>query len=150
MRFPIRTIINHKTITTKDKYQISKKYNTYLCQWIDSNHITYNKWMAQRELFPPNLPTVMHHNLNLLTTYYTDYQNRHYQNIINIHFTPERNRDTRYIPPPTIIPCVKTSTTECNPERDINTTNAPFKHKMTKPTYTTTQENISPPFQLQE
>ena len=77
--------------------------------------------MAQRELFPPNLPTVMHHNLNLLTTYYTDYQNRHYQNIINTYFTPEQNRDTRYIPSPTIIPCVKTSTTECNPERDINT-----------------------------
>jgi len=121
IKFPIRTILNHKTITTKDKYKIPKKYNTYLCQWIDSNHITYNKWLQQRELFPLNLPTVIHHNINLLTKYYTDFKNKHYQNIINTQFTPEQNRDTRHIPSPTIIPYIKTSTIECNPERDIDT-----------------------------
>ncbi len=119
--FPIYTITNHKTHKTKDKHKITKIYNTYLCQWTLQNNITYNQWIPQRELFPLNQPTVINHNINLLKKYYTKYQHRHYRNIINTHFTPEQTRDTRFIPPPTIIPCAQISITECNPKKDINT-----------------------------
>ena len=44
-KFSIQTIINHKLMETKDKYKITKNYNTYLCQWRLNNHNMYNKWM---------------------------------------------------------------------------------------------------------
>jgi hypothetical protein len=121
VKFPINAILNHKTITTKDKYKILKTYNTYLCQWRDSNLITYNKWIQQRELFPLNMPTVINHNLKLLKQYYTEYKNKKYHIIIQTHTTIGQNKDTRYIPPPPITPYIKTSIIECNADRDIDT-----------------------------
>ena len=32
-RYPIHSILNHKEIKTKDKYKITKKYQTFLYQW---------------------------------------------------------------------------------------------------------------------
>ena len=58
-KFPIQNIISHKYNKTKDKYKITKNYNTYLCQWTLDNYTIYNKWMSQRELFPYNLPLVI-------------------------------------------------------------------------------------------
>jgi hypothetical protein len=43
LRFPIQTISNHKINEIKDKYKITKKINTYLCQWSLQNNTTYNK-----------------------------------------------------------------------------------------------------------
>ena len=121
LRFPIHTILNHKSNETKDKYKITRKYNTYLCQWTLQNNITYNKWMPQRELFPLNQLPVIEHNIKLLKEYYTKHQHRYYKNIVNTHFTPAQTRDTRFIPPPTIIPHTQISIIECNPEKDITT-----------------------------
>ena len=45
IRHPIQSILNHKEIKTKDKYKITKKYQTFLCQWNLPNSIIYNKWM---------------------------------------------------------------------------------------------------------
>ena len=75
--------------------------------------------MPQRELFPFNLPNVVEHNTSFLINYYTKKQHTFYKNIINANFTLEQNKDTRYIPPPSIIPLAHISINECNPERDI-------------------------------
>ena len=121
-KFPIHTIISHSHKKTKDKYKITKNYDTYLCQWILSDHTIYNKWIPQRELFPYNLPLVIKHNITLLQDYYTKHRHSYYKNILDAYFTPIQNRDTRFIPPPEIIPHTQITITECNPENDIITT----------------------------
>ena len=121
-KFTIQNIISHKYNKIKDKYNITKNYNTYLCQWTLDNYTIYNKWMSQRELFPYNLPLVIKHNVNLLTIYYTNYQHKYYKNIIDTHFNPIQSKDTRSIPPSEKIPYTQIVIAECNPERDINTT----------------------------
>jgi len=77
--------------------------------------------MPQRELFPFNHPTIITHNITLLTQYYTKLQHKYYKNILNTYFTPEQNIDTRFIPPPTSIPLTQIFITECNLEKDILT-----------------------------
>ena len=64
LTYPIHTIINHKPNEIKDKYKITKKYNTYLCKWTIQNN-TYNKWLSQNELFPLNHPK----SLNIISGY---------------------------------------------------------------------------------
>ena len=115
------TILAHKIITIKDKYKITKNYDTYLCQWTQPNNNIYNKWMPQQELFPPNYPTVTQHNLILLEKYYTTKQHNHYQQLITTHFSHEINRDPRFIPSSTTIPLIHVSIQECNPKKDIAT-----------------------------
>ena len=111
---------SHKKI--KDKYKFTKNYDTYLCQWILSNHTTYNKWIPQRELFSYNQPLVIKHNITQLQGYYTKHQHNYYKTILDINFTPIQNIDTRFIPPPEIIPHTQINIIECNPEKDIITT----------------------------
>ena len=120
-KFSIHTIISHSNKKTKDKYKITKNYDTYLCQWILSNHIIYNKWISQREFFPYNQPLVTKHNTTLLQEYYTKHQHSYYKNILETYFTTVQNRDTRFIPSSEIIPHTQISITECNPENDIIT-----------------------------
>ena len=119
IRYPTHSILNHKVIKRKDKYKITKEYQTILCQWNLPNNIIYNKWMPQREIFPLNLPHIIEHNTSLLVNYYSKKQHIFYRNIINANFTLEKNRDTRYIPRPLIIPLAHISINECNPEKDI-------------------------------
>ena len=38
IRYPIHSILDHKEIKTKDKNKITKKYQTFLCQWNLSNN----------------------------------------------------------------------------------------------------------------
>ena len=66
LKFPIQVILKHKTNETKDKYKITTKTNTYLCQWSTQNHTTYNQWLSQRDLFPTNQPVVIEHHTKLL------------------------------------------------------------------------------------
>ena len=77
--------------------------------------------MPQREIFLLNLPNVIRHNIALLTNYYTKKKYTYYKELINAHFIPNQNRDTRYIPTPLIIPLSHISTNECNPKNDIRT-----------------------------
>ena len=116
-RYPIHSIIDHKEIKNKDKYKITKKYQTFLYNL--PNNIIYNKWMPQRELFPLNTPNVIEHNTSLLVNYYTKKQHIFYTNIINANFSLAQNRDTGYIPLQLTIPLAHISTNECNPKRDI-------------------------------
>ena len=118
-RYPIHSILDHKEIKTKDKYKIIKVYQTFLCQWNLLNNIVYNKWIPQREIFSRNLPHVIKHNTSILVNYYSNKQCTFYRNILNANFTQEQNRDTRYIPPPLIIPLAHISINECNLEKDI-------------------------------
>ena len=75
--------------------------------------------MQQRELFPYNYLEVINHNITLLTNYYTQKQHLYYKNIAQAYFTPDQNRDTRFIPPPQKIPLTHISINECNLENDI-------------------------------
>lgn len=122
IRYPIHTILNHKSNESKDKYKITKKYTTYLYQWSLLNNITYNKWLPQSELFPLNHPPVIEHNIKLLKKYYTRHQYNYYNNIVHTHLIPVQSKDPRFIPEPTRIPHLQILVTECNPEKDITTT----------------------------
>ena len=122
LRYPIQTILNHKVHETKDKYKITKKYTTYLCQWSLQNNITYHKWLTQNELFPLNHPSVITHNCKILKEFYTRHQYNYYNNIVQTHFTQTQSKDLRFIPAPIIMPQCHISTIECNPEKDIITT----------------------------
>ena len=86
-RYPIHSIIDHKEIKTKNKYKITKKYQTFVYKWSLSNNIIHNKWMLERELFPLNIPNVIEHNTTLLVNYYTKKQHTFYTNIINANFS---------------------------------------------------------------
>ena len=116
---PIYKILDCKETKTKDKYKIPKKYHSYLRQWNIRNNEIYTIWMQQRELFPYNYPEVINHNITLFTDYYTQKHHLYYKNIAQTYFTPDQNRDTRFIPPPQIIPLTHISINECNLENDI-------------------------------
>lgn len=75
--------------------------------------------MPQRELFLPNYPRAIEHNITLLTEYYTKLQYTQYKHIANTHLSSEQHRDPRFIRPPTMIPLVHIFINECNPENDI-------------------------------
>ena len=72
---------------------------------------------ATNFFFPFNHPTIITHNIKLLTNYYTKLQYTHYKIILNTHFLLEQNRDTRFIPAPTAIPLTKIFINECNPQK---------------------------------
>ena len=75
--------------------------------------------MPQKELFSLKLPHVIKHNTSLLVNYYSKKQHTFYKNIINANFTLEQNKNTKYIPPPLIIPFAHILINECNLEKDI-------------------------------
>ena len=92
-----------------------------------TKNIIYNKWLPQIELFPLNYLIVVQYNIALLGEYYTNRKHIYYTNMINAHFTPSQNKDTRYISPPLILPQVYISINECNPKNDINTNTHPIQ-----------------------
>ena len=117
--YPIHSIINDRSHTYIDKNNITKKYTSYLCQWIAPNDLTYNKWLSQRDLFPWESQNTINHNILLLTQYYTNKQHRHFTNILNDNFVEAQVRDTRHISPPLNIPLCRININECNPDIDI-------------------------------
>lgn len=52
------------------------------------------------------------------------HQHKHFKNILNAYFTPTQIKDTRFIPPPTLIPLTHISITKCNLGKDIITKKA--------------------------
>ena len=120
-QFPIHTILDHKHRQLIDPNEIKRKDTSYLCQWTTPNHITYNKWRTQRDLFPYCDAVTSRHNTKLFTQYYTKRQHKHFSNISNTYFSTEQQRDTRYVIPATTIPLAHISINECNPESDIKT-----------------------------
>jgi hypothetical protein len=80
LQFPIHIILNHKDKKHLDSHQVIKKYTTYLCQWKLPNGNFYHKWLPQNKIIPWSAhPTIINHNLILLTQYYTTSQNQYYQ-----------------------------------------------------------------------
>jgi hypothetical protein len=114
----INSITKHKQCTTRNKLTITKKHHLYLCIWIHNNHTTYAKWISQTKLYQSQH---QNHNLQILKQYYQTRQTQHFTEIIPKSFNTTQNKDTRYITPPTYLPLVKISITECNPENDIMT-----------------------------
>ena len=49
--FLIQTIKNDRPCAYTYKYEITKKYTSYLCQWTLPNETTYNKWLPQKSCF---------------------------------------------------------------------------------------------------
>jgi hypothetical protein len=116
---PINSIIKYKQNTTRDKLTILKKYHSYFCTWIHTNNITYAKWISQSQLYKSQHTN---HNYQKLQQYYQTRQTQYFTKIIQTNFNILQNRDFRYINPPTHLPLVNISITECNPENDILTT----------------------------
>ena len=73
--------------------------------------------MPQKDLFSFNHPTVIIHNITLLTNYYTKLQHTHYKTILKSHCTQDQNKDTWFILPPTTVPFTQIFINECNPEK---------------------------------
>ena len=46
-------------------------------------------------------------------------QHKYYRKILNTHFIPEQNIDTRFILPSTTITFIQIFITECNPDKDF-------------------------------
>ena len=105
--------------STKIKTKLQKKYTSYLCQWVFPDETIYNKWLPQKNLFPWNNQNTIHHNILLLTQYYTHKQNHHFTNILQMNFNETQLRDNIYIPPPQAIPLCHIHINECNPNNDI-------------------------------
>ena len=119
IQFPIHSIIKDHPHTYTDKNKITKKYTTYLCQWMLPNETIYHKWLPQKDLFPWNNQNTINHNILLLTQYYTHKQHQYFTNILKLNFNEAQLRDTRYIPPPQVIPLCHIHINECNPDTDI-------------------------------
>ena len=119
IHYPIHSILNDRPHTYTDKNQITKIYTSYLCQWILPNKTIYNKWLPQKDLFPWNNQPTITHNILLLTHYYIHKQNQYFTNILQVHFNADQLRDTRYIPPPQVIPLCHIHINDCNLDNDI-------------------------------
>ena len=118
-QFPIQSIIKYRSNTYKDKIKITKKYTSYLCQWLLPNKTIYDKWLPQKDLFPWNNQNTINYHILLLTQYYTHKHNQHFTNILQLNFNEEQMRDSIYIPPPQVIPLCHIHINECNPDNDI-------------------------------
>ena len=73
----------------------------------------------KKKLFPWNNQNTINHNILLLMQYYTHKQNQHFTNILQSNFNEEQTRDSRYIPPPQVIPLCHIIIHECMPNNDI-------------------------------
>ena len=120
--YPIHSIIHDRSHTYIDKNHITKKYTSYLCQWITPTDFIYNKWLPQRDLFPWENQNTINHNILLLTHYYTRKQHLYCTHILNSKFHDAQLRDTRHIPPLQVTPLCHIHINECNPDNDIGRT----------------------------
>jgi hypothetical protein len=54
--------------------------------------------------------------------FYTTQQHKHYSNTIEKNFHQPQSKDTRYIHKPLNLPLIQINLHECNPDKDIETT----------------------------
>jgi hypothetical protein len=79
-------------------------------------------WMTTNKVFPHNKPNIANHNLILLKQFYLTKKNNHYSNIIEKNFHQPQSKDTRYVHKPLNLPLIQINLHECNPDKDIKTT----------------------------
>jgi hypothetical protein len=53
-KYPIQQIFDIKSTNRKDKYQIQKNENRYLCKWALPDNIIYTRWILKNKIFPYN------------------------------------------------------------------------------------------------
>jgi hypothetical protein len=120
--YPITAITNTKHSKRKDKFDTLKMFTSYKCTWTQPENQNYTMWLATDNVFPHNKPNITNHNLTLLKQFYLTQQYKHYSNIIAKNFHQPQSKDTRYIHEPLNLPLIQINLHECNPDKDINTT----------------------------
>jgi hypothetical protein len=120
--FPITTTSNTKQFKRKDKFGTTKMFTSYKCTWTQPENQNYAMWMTTDKVFPHNKPNIANHNLILLKQFYLTKQHKHYSNIIDKNFHQPQSKDTRYVHEPLNLPLIQINLHECNPDRDIKTT----------------------------
>jgi hypothetical protein len=120
--YPITTITNTKQHKRKDKFGTIKMFISYKCMWIQPDNQNYTMWMATDKVFPHNKPNITNYNLILLKQFYITQQYKHYSNTIEKSFSQLQSKDTRYIHESLNLPLTQINLHECNPDKDIITT----------------------------
>jgi hypothetical protein len=120
--FSITTITNTKQSKRKDKFGTTKMFTSYKCTWAQPENQNYAMWMTTDKVFPLNKPNITNHNLILLKQFYLTKQHKHYTNIIEKNFHQPQSKDTRYIHEPLNLPLIQINLHECNPDKDIKST----------------------------
>jgi hypothetical protein len=120
--YPITTITDIKQHKRKDKFDTTKMFTSYKCTWTQPENQNYTMWMAIDKVFPHNKPNIAHYNLILLKQFYLTQQHKHYSNIIEKNFFQLQSKDTRYVHEPLNLPLIQINLHECNPDKDIKTT----------------------------
>jgi hypothetical protein len=120
--YPITTITNTKQSQRKDNFGTIKMFTSYKCTWRQPENQNYTMWMNNDKVFPHNNPNIASHNLILLKRFYIAQQHKHYSNKIEINFSQIQSKDTRYVHEPLNLPLIQINLHECNPDKDIKTT----------------------------
>jgi hypothetical protein len=120
--YPITTITDTKQHKRKDKFDTTKMFTSYKCTWTQPKNQNYTMRMATDKVFPHNKPNIANHNLILLKQFYLTQQHKHYSNIIEKNFFQLQSKDTRYVHEPLNLPLIQINLHECNPDKDIKTT----------------------------
>jgi hypothetical protein len=118
----VTTITNTKQSQRKDQFGTTKMFTSYKCTWTQSENQNYTMWMNSDKVFPHNNPNIANHNLILLKQFYIAQQHKHYSNKIEINFSQIQTKDTRYVHEPLNLRLIKINLHECNPDKDIKTT----------------------------
>jgi hypothetical protein len=120
--YPITTITDIKQHKRKDKFDTTKMFTSYKCTWTQPENQNYTMWMAIDKVFPHNKPNIAHYNLILLKQFYLTQQHKHYSNIIEKINFQLQSKDTRYVHEALNLPLIQINLHECNPDKDIKTT----------------------------
>jgi hypothetical protein len=79
-------------------------------------------WMTTDKVFPHIKPNITNHNLILLKQFYLIQQQKYYSNTIGKKIHQPQSKDTRYVHEPLNLPLTQRNLNECNPDKDIKTT----------------------------
>ena len=117
----INHILNHKKHKILDSNKIANKYISYFCQWTLPHQRTYHKWLPLHKLFPWKDLNPISPNLLPFIQYYKRKQHINFSILINVHFTWEQPKDSKYILHPIFLPLICISTNEYNPKNGMGT-----------------------------
>jgi hypothetical protein len=120
--YPTTTITNIKHSKRKDKFDTTKMFTSYKCAWAQPENQNFTMWLATDKVFPLNKPNITNHNLSLFKQFYLTQQHKHYSNIIEKNLHQPQLKDTRHIYESLNLPLIQINLNECNPDKDINTT----------------------------
>jgi hypothetical protein len=97
-------------------------FTSYKCTWVQPENQNYTMWMTTDKVFPHIKPNITNHNLILLKQFYLIQQQKYYSNTIGKKIHQPQSKDTRYVHEPLNLPLTQRNLNECNPDKDIKTT----------------------------